>query len=77
LYTGFGVNAQSLEGQILKQVMLEGVGQDIVALPVHDAVAVTQDNADWAKEAMLRAWFEHANSGGSVARSRVKADYNE
>jgi len=24
---------------------------------------------------MLRAWFEHANSGGSVARSRVKADY--
>ena len=77
LYTGFGVNAQSLEGQILKQVMLEGVEQGIVALPVHDAVAVTQDNADWAKEAMLRAWFEHANSGGSVARSRVKVDYNE
>jgi hypothetical protein len=24
---------------------------------------------------MLRAWFEHANSGGSVARSRVKVDY--
>ena len=39
------------------------------------AVAVTQDNADWAKEAMLRAWFEHANSGGAVARSRVKADF--
>ncbi|MDA7782336.1 hypothetical protein N9A05_02400 [Gammaproteobacteria bacterium] len=75
LYTGFGVNAQSLEGQILKQVMLEGVEQGIVALPVHDAVAVTQDNAEWAKEAMLRAWFEHANSGGGVARSRVKVDY--
>ena len=41
--------------QILKQVMVEGVEQGIVALPVHDAVAVTQDNADWAKEAMLRA----------------------
>ena len=40
------------------------------------AVAVTQDNADWAKEAMLRAWFEHANSGGGVARSRVKVDYS-
>ncbi len=24
---------------------------------------------------MLRAWFEHANSGGSAARSRVKVDY--
>ena len=42
-------------GQILKQVMLEGVEQGIVALPVHDAVAVMQDNANWAKEAMLRA----------------------
>jgi len=48
----------------------------IAALPVHDAIAVTQDNADWAKEAMLRAWFEHANSGGSAARSRVKVDYS-
>ena len=75
LYTGFGVNAQSLEGQILKQVMLEGVEQGMVALPVHDAVAVTQDNADWAKKTMLRAWAEHANSGGGVARSRVKVDF--
>ena len=75
LYTGFGVNAQSLEGQILKQVMLEGVEQGIVALPVHDAVAVTQDNADWAKEAMLRAWAKQANSGGGVAQTRVKVDY--
>ena len=47
-----------------------------VALPVHDAV-VTQDNADWAKEAMLRAWFEHANSGDGVARSRVKVDFSD
>ena len=49
----------------------------IVALPVHDAVAVTQDNADWAKEAMLRAWSEHANSGGAVGRSRIKVDYSD
>ena len=40
-------------------------------------IAVTQDNADWAKEAMLRAWFEHANSGGREARSRVKVDYSD
>ena len=48
-----------------------------VALSVHDAVAVTQDNAEWAKEAMLRAWTEHANTGGGVARSSVKADYSD
>ena len=40
------------------------------------AVAVTQDNADRATEAMLRAWAEHANSGGGVAPSRVKVDYS-
>ena len=44
-------------------------------LPVHDVVSVTRDNADWAKEALLRAWFEHANSGGGVAQFRVKVDY--
>jgi len=48
-----------------------------VALSVHNAVAVTQDNADLAKEAMLRAWFEHANSGDGVARSRVKVDFSD
>ena len=32
-------------------------------------------SADWAKEAMLRAWAEHAYSGGGEARSRVKVDY--
>ena len=39
------------------------------------AVAVMQDNANWAKEAMLRAWTEHANTGGGLAQSRVKVDY--
>ena len=39
------------------------------------AVAVTQASEDWAKEAMLQAWAEHANSGGGVARSRVKVDF--
>ena len=77
LFSGFGIHAQNLEGQILKQVMLEGVDKGIVALPVHDAVAVTQGNEEWAKEAMLRAWFEHANSEGSVAKSRIKVDYPE
>lgn len=24
---------------------------------------------------MLKAWYEHANSGGSIARSRVGVDY--
>ena len=61
----------------LKYESFEGVGvlrdsAGALALACTLSVlAVTQDNADWAKEAMLRAWFEHANSGGGVAMSRV------
>ena len=36
----FGVIAQNLEGRILRKVMLEGIKEDIFALPIHDAVAV-------------------------------------
>lgn len=75
LFTGFGLFAQNLEGQILKRVMLEGVDRGIVALPVHDAVAVAQGNEEWAVEAMRRAWFEYASPSGSNAVARVKVDY--
>ena len=40
LFSGWGIDGQNSEGQILKQVMLEGIKKDIVCLPVHDAVAV-------------------------------------
>jgi hypothetical protein len=75
LFSGFGMHAQNIEGQILKQVMLDGVDKGIVALPVHDAVAVVQGNEGWAEEAMLDAWFKYANSDGSSAKARVKVDY--
>ena len=75
LFSGFGVNAQSLEGQILKQVMLEGVKANIVGLPVHDAIAVAQSNESWAKEAMLRAWTEHVSPKGVRINTKVKVDY--
>jgi len=39
--------------------MLEGIKEDIVCLPVHDAVAVQQQHQDWAREVMLETWQEH------------------
>ena len=42
---------------------------------MHDAVAVTQDNVEWAKEAMTRSWFEYSNTDGGGAKARVKVDY--
>ena len=44
LFTGWGIHGQNYEGQMLKQVMLEGIKQDIVCLAVHDAVAVRQEH---------------------------------
>ena len=51
---GWGLSAQNLEGAILRKVMLEGIEQGIVSLPVHDAIAVKQSDAEWAEEAMER-----------------------
>ena len=56
LFNGWGIYAQNFEGQILKNVMLEGVKQGVVCLPVHDAVAVPLDHIGWACEEMSYQW---------------------
>jgi hypothetical protein len=70
LFNGWGIFAQNLEGQILKDVMLEGIKEGIVCLPVHDAVAVQQQHQNWAKEVMLETWQEHLDGVGT----KVKVD---
>jgi hypothetical protein len=71
LFNGWGIFAQNLEGQILKDVMLEGIKEDIVCLPVHDAVALQQQHQDWAKAVMLEIWQEHLDGVGT----KVKVDF--
>ena len=71
LFEGWGLSAQNLEGAILRKVMLEGIEQDIVSLPVHDAIAVKQGDAEWAKEAMSRLWTEETLG----CKTRLKVDY--
>jgi hypothetical protein len=71
LYKGWGLHAQNLEGQILKDVLLEGIKEDIVCLPVHDAIAVQQQHKDWAKEVMLETWQEHLDG----VKTKVKVDF--
>ncbi len=71
LFEGWGLSAQNLEGAILRKVMLEGVQKGIVALPVHDAIAVKQCDAVWAKEAMYRVWEEETLGGTTL----LKVDY--
>ncbi|MDA9941057.1 hypothetical protein N9C62_00445 [Luminiphilus sp.] len=71
LFAGWGIYAQNYEGQILKEVMLEGVKNNIVCLPVHDAVAVQQEHLQWAEEAMLECWDRQMETTGAA---RVKID---
>jgi hypothetical protein len=70
LFKGWGVYAQNFEGQILKDVMLQGVKKDIVCLPVHDAVAVQQQHQEWAKEVMLETWSRYMDG----VKTKVKVD---
>ena len=70
LFDAWTHQAQNLEGQILKKIMLQGVEKDIVCLPVHDAVAVQQRHEQWAVEAMI-TWSEVVCSDVSP---RVKVD---
>jgi len=71
LFDGWGLSAQNLEGAILRKVMLEGIEQGIVSLPVHDAIAVKQGDAEWAKEAMERVWTEETLG----QQTRLKVDF--
>lgn len=64
LFTGWGIHGQNYEGQILKQVMLEGIKRDIVCLPVHDAVAVQQEHLKWVEETMLECWDRGLGTSG-------------
>ena len=70
LFDDWGINAQNLEGAMLREVMLKGVEKDIVVLPVHDAVAVQQVNEGWAVDAMSQAWGKHVGFG----RARLSVD---
>ena len=71
LFEGWGLSAQNLEGAILRKVMLEGIEQDIVSLPVHDAIAVKQGDVEWTMEAMSRLWTDEKLGG----KTRLKVDY--
>ena len=72
LYDALGIHLQSLEGQILMQVMYQGVLEGKVVLPIHDAVAVKAQDAEWAAERMEAAWVQVCCNKGVAGRPRLK-----
>jgi hypothetical protein len=71
LFIGWTHQAQNLEGQILKKVMLQGVDEGIVCLPIHDAVAVPKRHQFWAVKTMMKTWTDAV---GCDVKPRVKVD---
>ena len=59
LFNGWGTNLQSIAGQILKGVMVQGLQEGIVCLPVHGSMAVQREYKDWAVETMKHNWAVH------------------
>ena len=76
LHCSFALTAMQLEGLILKNVILSGTKAGILALPIHDAVAVEFDHQDWAKDAMEDAWQTVMSEFYPSARSAVKINFN-
>ena len=71
LFIGWTHQAQNLEGQILKKVMLQGVDKAIVFLPVHDAVTVQKRHQAWNEEADVNP---STDAVGNDVKPRVKVD---
>ncbi len=65
-----------LEGLILKDVLLRGVKNGILALPIHDAVAVEFDHQDWAKDAMEDAWQTVMSEFHKSAKSKTSTSFS-
>ena len=72
LYDELGIHLQSLEGQILMHVMYQGVLEGRVVLPIHDAVAVKAQDAEWAEERMEATWVQVCCKKGDSAKPRLK-----
>ncbi|CAN1538461.1 hypothetical protein MCEORH2_01705 [Methylophilaceae bacterium] len=57
LYKGRGIHMQALEGDILLEAMLTLLDQQILSLPMHDAIYVQQEHIAQAKAALENAWM--------------------
>ena len=66
------LEAMQSEGMILRDVLHEGALKCVLALPVHDAVAVEAEHREWAVEAMTASWERWVGQWHSTAKASVK-----
>ena len=76
LYCNFGLTAMQLEGLVMRKVMMQGIQNNIIALPIHDAVAVEFENQWWAQDVMEDAWQTVMSEFHNNAKTQVKINYS-
>ena len=75
LYCRFALMAMQLEGLIMRKVLLRGTEAGILALPIHDAIAVEFDNQDWAKDVMEEVWQSVMSKFHKPSKTSVKFSF--
>jgi hypothetical protein len=65
-YKAVGHHAQFIESQIMIDVLLALKDEDVVALPIHDAVVVPRSYDELAKDIMLSVFHKHTGVTGVV-----------
>lgn len=69
-FRGLGHDAQFIESEILIEVIQDLKTEDIVALPIHDAIMVPASAVSRAKEVMLDVFHRRSGVEGSVTEER-------
>lgn len=72
LLCGYGTHAMAHEGMIMRNVLLQGVKDGVLALPIHDAIATKATDKNWARDTMLNCWAKWMAQLDVRSRSAVK-----
>ena len=72
IFANQALSAMQLEGLILRDVLHKGASEGILALPVHDAVAVEEVHEKWAVDAMTETWERWVSRWNKKAKASVK-----
>ena len=70
IYQSWSLEAMNHEGELLLRVMLKGVKDDIVVLPVHDAIAVRKIDEEWAIRTLKETWLEYFKYDYCIVNSK-------
>ena len=72
LFNGRGIYAQNFEGQILKNVMLEGVKQGIPVFPLHDELICPIESKEAVQQTLISSFRKAIQSKILGFTSKIK-----